>query len=116
MHLAATHADTWVTTGDAGPETGLAGKEGAAAVRVQMDRLDEACERIGRDPSSIARLVLSGLRLDSGLRSTTAFDETVGRYEDAGVTDFVVHWPRDREPFSGAGGAFEEIFARRTGP
>ncbi len=116
MHLAATHADTWVTTGDAGPETRLAGKEGAAAVRVQMDRLDEACERIGRDPSSIARLVLSGLRLDSGLRSTTAFDETAGRYEDAGVTDFVVHWPRDREPFSGAGGAFEEIFARRTGP
>ncbi len=114
MHLAAEYADTWVTTGDRGPESALASAEGAAVVRSQMDLLDEACARVGRDPDSLARLVLSGLRLDSGLTSTDAFDETIGRYEEVGVTDFVVHWPRRDGPFAGDLALFEQISSRFT--
>lgn len=114
MRLAASYADTWVTTGDRGPGTLLASKEGAAVVRAQMDRLDDACETIGRDPASLARLVLSGICLDSGLASFDAFDETIGRYEAVGVTDFVVHWPRPDEPFAGDERTFEAICAGRT--
>ena len=108
MRLAASYGDTWVTTGDRG-DTQLAGKEGAAAVRAQIAMLEEACAAVGRDPASIERLVLSGLRLDSGLASPEAFAETTGRYAEAGVTDFVVHWPRPEPPFAGHIDAFERV-------
>jgi alkanesulfonate monooxygenase SsuD/methylene tetrahydromethanopterin reductase-like flavin-dependent oxidoreductase (luciferase family) len=111
MRLAATYADTWVTTGDRGPEM-LSAAEGAAVVRAQMDRLDEACARAGRDPRAIGRLVLSGLCLDPGLTSAAQFDDTIGQYADVGVTDFVVHWPRAEPPFAGDAAAFEKILER----
>ena len=114
MHLAAAYAETWVTTGDRGPESVLTSTDGAAVVRSQMDLLDEACARVGRDPETLARMVLSGLRLDSGLTSTDAFDETIGRYEEVGVTDFVVHWPRRDGPFGGDLARFEQICSRLT--
>jgi len=112
MFLAAAYADIWVTTGDHRPETALGPNEGSTAVRSQMDLLDDACSRFGRDPGSLARLVLSGLRLDSGLTSRDAFDETIGRYEAVGVTDFVVHWPRSDGPFGGDLTIFEQICSR----
>ena len=112
MQLAATHGQTWVTTGDLAPEGVLLDvDEGVRVVREQMMRLDETCAATGRDPGSIDRLVLSGPRLDPGLSSLDAFDDTVGRYADAGVTDFVVHWPRDADPYAGDRAVFERIFA-----
>ena len=114
MRLAAAYADTWVTTGDRGTETHLPSDRGAAAVRTQMDLLDDACASIGRDPGTVARLVLTGLRLDSGLASLGAAEETVARYSAVGVTDFVVHWPRQDGPFRGSLTTFEQIFSRLT--
>ncbi len=112
MRLAATLGQTWVTTGDLGPESSLLGvDEGVRVVRAQMAHLDEACTAVGRDPASIARLVLTGPRLAAGLTSIDAFDETVGRYSEIGVTDFVVHWPRAEDPYAGDRATFERIFA-----
>jgi alkanesulfonate monooxygenase SsuD/methylene tetrahydromethanopterin reductase-like flavin-dependent oxidoreductase (luciferase family) len=112
MKLAATYADTWVTTGDRG-DAQLASDEGATVVRGQVEMLEAACARVGRDPASVARLVLSGIRLDSGLGSAAQFDETIAAYAEAGVTDFVVHWPRATPPFAGDGAAFERIITSR---
>ena len=109
----ARYGDTWVTTGDRNADRALSAADGAALVRGQMDALDEACASVGRDPSSIARLVLTGLRLDSGMRSDAELDDTIARYADTGVTDFVVHWPRADSPFAGDAHAFERIFANR---
>jgi alkanesulfonate monooxygenase SsuD/methylene tetrahydromethanopterin reductase-like flavin-dependent oxidoreductase (luciferase family) len=114
MQLAARHADAWVTTGDPGAEGALPPAAGAALVRRQMDALDDACATIGRDPSSLNRLVLTGLRLESGTGSTAQLDETIANYAAAGVTDFVVHWPRADDPFAGDERAFERIFATRN--
>jgi hypothetical protein len=112
MRLAAAYGATWVTTGDLGPEGSLLGvDEGVRVVREQMDRLDEVCADAGRDPGSIDRLVLTGPRLDAGLTSLDAFDEVAGRYAEAGVTDFVVHWPRAQAPYAADAGTFERIFA-----
>jgi alkanesulfonate monooxygenase SsuD/methylene tetrahydromethanopterin reductase-like flavin-dependent oxidoreductase (luciferase family) len=109
MHLAATFAETWVTTGDrSGPEP-LDAVEGAAVVAGQIRRLEEACHLVGRDPSSIERLVLTGPELDAGLQSEDAFAETSGRYADAGVTDLVVHWPRPTDPYAGDVATFERV-------
>jgi alkanesulfonate monooxygenase SsuD/methylene tetrahydromethanopterin reductase-like flavin-dependent oxidoreductase (luciferase family) len=113
MQLAARFGDTWVTTGARWTDELLSPAEGAAAVRAQMDQLDDACRAAGRDPSSIARLVLAGISLDSGLGSAGEFEDTIGAYTDAGVTDFVVHWPRADAPFAGDAAAFERIFASR---
>jgi len=111
MHQAVTYGRAWVTTGDLGPEGVLLGaEEGVRVVRAQMERLDEACAIAGRDPSSIDRLVLTGPRLAAGLTSIDSFDDTAGRYAEAGVTDFVVHWPRSEEPYAGDPATFERIF------
>jgi alkanesulfonate monooxygenase SsuD/methylene tetrahydromethanopterin reductase-like flavin-dependent oxidoreductase (luciferase family) len=109
MLLAAQHAETWVTAGDPTAREPQGSADGAAVVRAQMAMLDEACARIGRDPSSLRRLVLSGPSLDGGLDSVAAFRETLARYADVGVTDFVVHWPRPSDPYAGDPVAFERI-------
>lgn len=116
LRLAAAHAATWVTTGDPTMEGLLAPRNGALVVREQMGRLDAACRAIGRDPASIARLVLTGLHLEAGLESNEAFEDTLGRYREVGVTDLVVHWPRPDAPFAGSRATFERIVSsRKTG-
>lgn len=112
MRLAATYGDTWVTIGDpaySGPP--LDAEAGAALVARQIDQLEQACAAVERDPSSISRLVVSGLNLDSGLTSRDRFEDTVGRYAAVGITDLVVHWPRPSDPFAGDLDIFERIFS-----
>jgi hypothetical protein len=104
MRLAATYAETWVTTGDRSGG-------GIAAVGDQVKRLEDACTSADRDSSTIDRLVLTGPELDAGLESEAAFADTVGRYADMGITDFVVHWPRSSEPYAGDVATFERIIA-----
>jgi hypothetical protein len=109
MRLAAEHGDFWVTLG--GTSDGLWGPaKGAAAVAAQVERVESACKEVGRDPSSLRRLVLTGIPLDPGMSSPEAFRDTVARYEEVGVTDFVVHWPRPSEPYAGDLAMFERIF------
>jgi alkanesulfonate monooxygenase SsuD/methylene tetrahydromethanopterin reductase-like flavin-dependent oxidoreductase (luciferase family) len=110
LRLAATYAQTWVTTGDRSRTGPLDAEEGARIVRAQMDRLDEACADVGRDPASLARLVLTGPILDGGLDSVEAFRDTIGRYAEVGVTDLVVHWPRAHPPYAASLATFERIF------
>jgi alkanesulfonate monooxygenase SsuD/methylene tetrahydromethanopterin reductase-like flavin-dependent oxidoreductase (luciferase family) len=113
MRLAAAYGQTWVTTGDTGRDGVLGAREGAKLVGQQMARLDEACAAVGRDQTSLERLVLAGPRLDGGLSSPEAFRETTGRYAELGVTDFVVHWPRAAEPYRADLETFERIISSR---
>jgi alkanesulfonate monooxygenase SsuD/methylene tetrahydromethanopterin reductase-like flavin-dependent oxidoreductase (luciferase family) len=102
MRLAARHASVWVTNGDrshTGPPLGP--DEGAELVRTQSLLLEEACIAEQRDPSTIDRLVLTGPRLDAGLRSPQAFSEVKDAYSAVGTTDLVVHWPRAGGPYAG---------------
>jgi alkanesulfonate monooxygenase SsuD/methylene tetrahydromethanopterin reductase-like flavin-dependent oxidoreductase (luciferase family) len=111
MRLAARYGQAWVTTGDrkrAGP---IAASEGAEIIRVQVARLEEVCVEVGRDPGSLQRLVVTGPQLDGGLASLEAFQDTAGQYAEAGVTEFVVHWPRSQGPYAGDPATFERIFA-----
>jgi len=114
MRLAAVYGQIWVTNGDRTREEMMKAPEGASVVRQQMSQLDDICEQVERDPATLRRLVLSGPRLDSGLASVEAFQETIGRYAEIGVTDFVVHWPRPHEPYAADLAKFERIFADRS--
>jgi alkanesulfonate monooxygenase SsuD/methylene tetrahydromethanopterin reductase-like flavin-dependent oxidoreductase (luciferase family) len=105
MAVAARLAQGWVTTGATGEP--LDPPEGAAAVAAQSARLDDACAAIGRDPAEVDRIALLGVPLGQGLGSVEEFRDTVGHYAEAGITDLVVHWPRDDEPYRGDVATFE---------
>ncbi len=102
MRVAARHGSTWVTNGSReheGPP--LPAEEGAALVARQRRRLDEVCEAEGRDPGTLDTLVLTGARLDGGLRSGQAFAEVRDAYRSVGAADLAVHWPRPEPPYAG---------------
>jgi alkanesulfonate monooxygenase SsuD/methylene tetrahydromethanopterin reductase-like flavin-dependent oxidoreductase (luciferase family) len=99
MQLAARLAQIWVTV------------DSRSIDREQVARLDDACTACGRDPATLDRLALIGLE-ERPLRSTGAFADAVGRYQELGFTDLVVHWPRAEEPFQADERILEEIAAR----
>ena len=108
LRLAARYGDVWVTTGPSSNQI-LSVEDGPAFVAEQIRRLEEACQEVGRDPASLGRLVLTGPNLDPGLHSPAAFRSTAARYEEVGVTDLVVHWPRASDPYAGDIGVLEQI-------
>ena len=110
MELAATHAEFWVTTGDRTATGTMGAVEGAAVVAGQIADLTAACERVGRDPATIDRLLLTGPGLSPCTESVESFRDAIGRYAAAGVTDLVLQWPRPAAPYAGDVEAFEEIF------
>jgi alkanesulfonate monooxygenase SsuD/methylene tetrahydromethanopterin reductase-like flavin-dependent oxidoreductase (luciferase family) len=111
IRVAATYGDAWVTTGDRRGTTQVDAGTGAAIVREQIARLEEACAAIGRDAATIDRIVHAGPELDAGLASPEQFRDTLGRYAEVGVTDFVVPWPRPDDPYRGDLPAFERTVA-----
>jgi alkanesulfonate monooxygenase SsuD/methylene tetrahydromethanopterin reductase-like flavin-dependent oxidoreductase (luciferase family) len=114
LRLTVEHGQGWVTVGERDREGGAAGiDESIATVAAQVAKLDEACAAGGRDPSTLDRYVLTGLNLTSGTSSGDEFDELVGRYEEIGITDLVVHWPRPTEPYRGDEDTFVRIFEER---
>lgn len=116
MTLAAKFGEIWVTTGDRTTAQPLNAVEGARAVYAQMHQLDEACEQVGRNPASLRRLVLVGTTLRANLESQQAFDDMIGRYAEIGVTDFVMHWPREQDPFKADLQLFEQIMTDTLHP
>jgi alkanesulfonate monooxygenase SsuD/methylene tetrahydromethanopterin reductase-like flavin-dependent oxidoreductase (luciferase family) len=108
MRLAAAFGATWVTTGDRKRE-GLGANDGARVIAAQGARLEEVCAALGREPRTLARMVLTGVGLRAGVESVEAFQETLGRYGEVGVTDLVVHWPRAAEPYAGELASFERV-------
>ncbi|HEY7439016.1 MAG TPA: LLM class flavin-dependent oxidoreductase [Acidimicrobiia bacterium] len=111
LRLAARLGQTWVTVGDPSAPGPTSTGKGLGVVHDQVRRLEDACADAGRDPASIRRLVLAGPLLDEGLGSAAEFHDTVARYAEIGITDFVVHWPRETEPYRGDVDTFEQAIA-----
>lgn len=100
IEVAARHADTWNTYGVAAGRsaTGRLGHDEAMAATVARSaRLDEACERLGRDPASIRRSYLSFRGILEPLGSPTEFSGFVEDLRTIGVRDVVVYWPASPE-------------------
>ena len=112
MELAARYGEMWVTTGDVTDPESKTPRQGAQIVRHQMERLDRVCDDLGRDPSSLARMVLTGPQLEPGLESYEQLCDAVGAYGQVGITDYAVHWPRPGPPYEGDVATFEELVTR----
>lgn len=89
LAVAAARADCWSVLGGWPHQ----GEELVAHVASLSSQLDELCDAVGRDPAGIRRSLLVG---GAGIRwwdSLDAFDDFVGRFGEAGITEYVVYAP-----------------------
>lgn len=92
LKLVAEYADRWVSYGLHARSGVTDARQLAAHMRRRNEALDELCAARGRDPRAIARCLLVGLTAEAPFASLDAFGEFVGRYREAGVSEFIVYW------------------------
>jgi alkanesulfonate monooxygenase SsuD/methylene tetrahydromethanopterin reductase-like flavin-dependent oxidoreductase (luciferase family) len=113
MLLTARFGATWVTQDPPMPDGADADVDAAIpALRAEMDRIEAACAKQGRDPATLGRLLFSGSRVTASAASPEAFSDAAGRLAELGFTDVAVPWPRPGEPFAGDVGTLEVIVAQ----
>jgi alkanesulfonate monooxygenase SsuD/methylene tetrahydromethanopterin reductase-like flavin-dependent oxidoreductase (luciferase family) len=88
LELAARYADTWNSSGASVEE-----------MRERNEILNEACDRIGRDPSTLVRSLYgwAAVMPEDPWASVDAFEDVVGRYSEAGINEFIIDQPRDEQ-------------------
>lgn len=92
LRIAARHADSW----NFFPETGLEAREALEQTARRNRLLDEYCAEVGRDPGEITRSLPVHPRMaDSPFDSDGALEDFVGRYQEAGMDEFVIYWWRE---------------------
>jgi alkanesulfonate monooxygenase SsuD/methylene tetrahydromethanopterin reductase-like flavin-dependent oxidoreductase (luciferase family) len=89
LKIAAAYADTWSTLG----ASGSAAKEALELTRQRNEMLSEEAAALGRDPRAITRSLCVGWTPDTPFVSLEAFYDFIGRYREAGITEFIVgYW------------------------
>ncbi|MGP3948524.1 LLM class flavin-dependent oxidoreductase [Streptomyces sp. 7N604] len=101
MALAAAFADIWVTTGPPNDFTLRPWPERLPEIAAQIKQVDEACERGGRDPASLRKLLVADVSVGGITASTPSYVEASHAFAELGITDLVVHWPRLDAPYEG---------------
>ena len=98
MRLVAKWGDVWNTLGGQ-PVWGVDRvnlEQAVAETRRQVETLDDACARAGRDPKSLRRSLLAYKA--TPLASVSAFEDFVGRYREVGIDEFVFTVPYRGDP------------------
>jgi len=86
LRLAAKYGDSWNNLGAGRSKTPVQHSD-ITSQRCEM--LMEFASELGRDPGKIGRTFLYGWTSDGLFQSMDAFYETIGRYREAGIRDFV---------------------------
>jgi len=68
------------------------------AFQARMTRADEICAEEGRDPSTLRRCYFAGWADEPIFASVEAATEIIGRYVEAGATDFTFYLHNPAEP------------------
>jgi alkanesulfonate monooxygenase SsuD/methylene tetrahydromethanopterin reductase-like flavin-dependent oxidoreductase (luciferase family) len=99
MRYAARYADTWNTISSAATF-----EEQLDEIRDRNQLVDEYCQDIGREPSSLRRSIMlsdSEARARGGFinyyESVDVFVEMVEKFIEIGVSEFVIHYPYREE-------------------
>jgi alkanesulfonate monooxygenase SsuD/methylene tetrahydromethanopterin reductase-like flavin-dependent oxidoreductase (luciferase family) len=110
LELVARYGQRWVTLGptDAGPRDPARVYD---VVRAQCERLFVACEEVGRDPSSVGRVLLT-TTTGPDIPSLVAFEDLAGTYAELGFEEIALHHPRQTGPYQGDLAVLEEIMGR----
>ena len=87
LEITARYADTWNSSGT------------VDELRERNEILNEACARVGRDPSEIVRSLYgwAAVMPDDPWESAEAFQDVIGRYHEAGIHEFIIDQPRDEQ-------------------
>lgn len=97
LAAAAAYADVWNTYGTLFSQlvrgVRLPPDESVAVTRRRSLALDEECERIGRDPATVTRSFMLAFTQDRPWTSVQEFRETIGRYAEIGITEFMFPFP-----------------------
>lgn len=92
LALTARYADGWNTYG--GWEASRLDPDAYwALVQEQCERLDDACEQVGRDPGTLRRSLLLGFGTVHPTASVEAYRDAMGRAEELGFHELVVYGP-----------------------
>jgi alkanesulfonate monooxygenase SsuD/methylene tetrahydromethanopterin reductase-like flavin-dependent oxidoreductase (luciferase family) len=86
LQIAAEHATIWNTYGAPGGST-------LDTIAEANATLDQHCQSLGRDPSSLRRSLLLGVAGDTDWGSGAEFSELVRRCVDVGINDFIYYAP-----------------------
>ena len=107
MQVAAKHGQGWVTTGVTSGDDGEA--LWWAALEEVNERLDEALAAEDRAPIDIDRVLSVDGSGAFGLSSVEHFSDVLGRADQLGFDEVVVHWPRPDGVYAGDPGALEAV-------
>jgi alkanesulfonate monooxygenase SsuD/methylene tetrahydromethanopterin reductase-like flavin-dependent oxidoreductase (luciferase family) len=110
QRLAARLADAAALVGD----EGLALEETLPRFRDRMQRLDEICAAEGRDPHSLRRCYLAGFANEPVFMSSDSAADFIGRFVEAGATDFVFGMASAAQPAFEAGVASGQFATREN--
>jgi alkanesulfonate monooxygenase SsuD/methylene tetrahydromethanopterin reductase-like flavin-dependent oxidoreductase (luciferase family) len=87
LRIAAKYADSW-SFFNPGPD--LSPAQALAVTQEKNDQLSDFAIQAGRDPESIRRSLLAGWLPENPHTSPEAFIDFVGRYQDAGINEFIL--------------------------
>jgi alkanesulfonate monooxygenase SsuD/methylene tetrahydromethanopterin reductase-like flavin-dependent oxidoreductase (luciferase family) len=87
LRVAVQHADALVSLGSEAQAMDVS----LPAYRERMQRVDELCRDVGRDPVTLRRCLFAGWANEPIFASVDATHDYVGRYVEAGATDFTFY-------------------------
>jgi alkanesulfonate monooxygenase SsuD/methylene tetrahydromethanopterin reductase-like flavin-dependent oxidoreductase (luciferase family) len=109
--LAARYGDGWITTGAHTDDL----ESWWAAVADNCSRFSESLHIEGRAADDLTRYLMLDAAPGYSLSSLDRFTDFVGRSEEMGFTDVLVHWPRAAGWYAGHESVLDEIAATFLG-
>jgi alkanesulfonate monooxygenase SsuD/methylene tetrahydromethanopterin reductase-like flavin-dependent oxidoreductase (luciferase family) len=99
MRVVARHGQGWATTGVTAPGDGPT--RWWAALPDAIGRLEDALAAAGREPGDVERFLSVDASGAFALESVEQLRDVIGRAEQLGFAEIVVHWPRPDGVYAG---------------
>lgn len=98
LRIAAEYGDAWNSFY---PGNDLTPEQSSAVTRQRGEMLDEFAVEAGRDPGQIRRTFFVGYSSDHPFGTAEAFRDFVGRYQEAGIDEFILGYAPGVEELTG---------------
>lgn len=108
MGVAARHGQGWITLG---PHDAADLDDWWRGVAERAEKFDAILAERGRDRATVDRYLSLDASPLFSLESVEAFRDHVGRAQELGFTDVVVHWPRPDGVYAGRESVLEQVAA-----